>query len=854
LTGQTQTNRPWILIPARGGSKGIPHKNIRPLGGKPLILHVLESCLEIADPSRVIVSTDDEAVASVVGERCRLHKRPADLCGDDVTVDDVAAEVARWLLDNGATGSDVLLTVQPTSPFLPPRAIEEALVLLSEGAGCVVSVRDDTHLRWQVDEGGIPRPLFQERVNRQWLPRSLVETGGLIGARSADIVRTGTRIHEPVKLIELDGEAGIDIDTSSDWAAAEFYASRRRAAPRAEGATNLGQEDGALTAPSLMIGERTIGAGHCPFVIAEAGVHHHNSVEIAKQYILEARSAGADAVKFQTYRAEKLATRWAPTYWETAEPTTQFEVFAGRSRLSVEDYVTLFSYAADVGIYLLSTPFDPESATMLAGLGMAAFKIASGDVTYSALLERVGSLGRPVLLSTGAATFAEVRTAVETLLSHGAPGVALLHCSLAYPTRVADANLRRIDALKVAFPAAVIGYSDHTVPTESELAGPLAVGRGASIVEKHFTLDRLQNGDDHYHSVDPAGLARLVKNCSDAWRATSGFSEITAAEGPAREGARRSIVAATDIPVGKVLEEADVAFKRPGTGLPPTSLHLVLGRRTVRSLQADELITPDALAGIHHLVVGGVRVAPLSRSDICSIVADECRSQRRKPASSRTTRLLFSSNGQVLSLAARNAEFREALERADLVHADGQAIVFASRRISGHSIPERSATTDLIHDLCRRARGEDFSFFLLGGDEDLNARCARTLERLYPHLNIAGRRSGYFDRSQESEVCEEINASGADIVWVGLGKPEEQLFCLRNRSALRATWAITCGGCFSFVTGDYRRAPRWMQDAGLEWLFRAMTRPKLLWRYATTNPHAMLLLATKTTSGDFQTE
>ena len=338
-----------------------------------------------------------------------------------------------------------------------------------------------------------------------------------------------------------------------------------------------------------------MGVGHPPFVIAEAGVHHHNSVEIAKQYILEARAAGADAVKFQTYRAEKLATRWAPPYWETAEPTTQFEVFATRSRLSREDYATLFSYAAEAGIYLLSTPFDLESAEMLAGLGMAAFKIASGDLTHSPLLERVGSLGRPVLLSTGAATFAEVRAALDTLLSHGAPGVALLHCTLAYPTRLADANLGRIDALRAAFPGAVIGYSDHTVPEESELAGPLAVGRGAAIVEKHFTLDRLQDGDDHYHSVDPAGLARLVKNCSDAWRATSGFSEMTAAEGPAREGARRSIVAATDLPAGKVLEEADVDFKRPGIGLPPTSLRLVLGRRTVRALRADELITPDVL-------------------------------------------------------------------------------------------------------------------------------------------------------------------------------------------------------------------------------------------------------------------
>ena len=614
-----------------------------------------------------------------------------------------------------------------------------------------------------------------------------------------------------------------------------------------------------MTAPSLKIGTRMIGACYPPFVIAEAGVHHHNSVAVAKQYILQARSAGADAVKFQTYRADKLATSWAPAYWEMAEPKTQFEVFADRSLLTEEDYVTLFSYAKDVGIYLLSTPFDLEAATMLAGLGMAAFKIASGDLTYTPLLEHVAGLGLPVLLSTGAATFVEVRTAAETLSSRGAPGVALLHCSLAYPTKLVDANLRRIDALRTAFPDAVIGYSDHTVPAESELAGPLAVARGASIVEKHFTLDACQGGDDHYHSVDPAGLAALVKNCFDAWQATGSFSEMTAAELPARMGARRSIVAASDIPAGKALEEADIDFKRPGTGLPPTCLHVVLGKRTVRPLQADELVTPDVLAepgtlGVPHLIVGGVRVAPLSRGEICSIVADECRNQRMRPASSPTTRLLFSANGQVLSLAARNAQFREALQQADLVHADGQSIVFGSRRIRGHGIPERSATTDLIHDLSRKALGEGLSFFLLGGDEDLNARCARTLERLYPGLNIAGRRNGYFDRNEEPEVCEAINMSGADIVWVGLGKPKEQLFCIRNRSALHVAWAITCGGCFSFVTGDYRRAPHWMQSAGLEWLFRAMTSPKLIWRYATTNPHAALLLATKTNPGDFDAE
>jgi exopolysaccharide biosynthesis WecB/TagA/CpsF family protein len=253
------------------------------------------------------------------------------------------------------------------------------------------------------------------------------------------------------------------------------------------------------------------------------------------------------------------------------------------------------------------------------------------------------------------------------------------------------------------------------------------------------------------------------------------------------------------------------------------------------------------MLAIPHLMVGGVRVAALSRSDICSIVVRDCTDRRDAAGFRRPTRLLFSANGHALSLAARNSELREALDQADLVHADGQAIVFASRCIRGPGIPERSATTDLIHDLSRICPAEGLSFFLLGGTEDVNARCAEALVRRYPGLTIAGRRNGYFHKEQEQEVCGEINASGADILWVGLGKPLEQLFCVRHRDDLRVAWAITCGGTFKFVVGDYRRAPRWMQSAGLEWLFRALSSPrKLLWRYITTNPHALFLLATKT--------
>lgn len=340
---------------------------------------------------------------------------------------------------------------------------------------------------------------------------------------------------------------------------------------------------------SFQIGRHTVGPDHPPFVIAEAGVHHYNSVELAKDYIRTARHAGCHAIKFQTYQAARLAARWAPAYWDADPTKTQYDIFAERSLLSEDDYAELFAYAAGVGIVLMSTPFDPDAAAMLDRLGMPAFKIASADLTNWPLLKAVAELGKPMILSTGASRFDEVREVVERLRPYDVP-LSLLHCSLAYPTPVAAANLRRITELQRAFPGILIGYSDHTQPHETELACPLAVAMGARIVEKHYTLNRLGAEDDHYHAVDEAGLARLVRDCRDAWQMTSRFEELTEAEKAARERARRSIVAARRIEQGEELGFDNVDVKRPGTGISPMRVDEIVGRRARRSFEPDELI------------------------------------------------------------------------------------------------------------------------------------------------------------------------------------------------------------------------------------------------------------------------
>lgn len=264
---------------------------------------------------------------------------------------------------------------------------------------------------------------------------------------------------------------------------------------------------------------------------------------------------------------------------------------------------------------------------------------------------------------------------------------------------------------------------------------------------------------------------------------------------------------------------------------------LSLAPRTNGSVAAKEASAPA-------VIVGGLKIARLSRLELADLMVEQCRARRTQPGG--LPKLVFAANGHVISLAASNAEFRRLHDVADVIHADGQPVVFMSRWITGAPIPERSATTDFFHDAALAARANGLSMYVLGGRETVNARCVEIMRDSYPGLKIAGRHHGYFSREEEPAICRAINASGADIVWVGLGVPLEQAFCVRNRDRLRAGWLVTAGGCFNYVTGDYARAPDWMQRVGLEWLHRLWREPlRLFLRYAVTNPHALYLMLTR---------
>jgi len=340
---------------------------------------------------------------------------------------------------------------------------------------------------------------------------------------------------------------------------------------------------------------REVGPGRRCLIVAEAGVNHNGDVGLALRLIAAAADAGADVVKFQTFRADRLVTADAPKADYQLETTDAGESQLGmlrRLELSADDHRRLMDGCRRHGVGFLSTPFDAESANLLEALGVEAYKIGSGDLTNLPLLRHVASKGRPVILSTGMAGLEEVEAAVAAVGEVGNRRLALLHCVSNYPAAAADANLRAMGAMASAFDVPV-GYSDHTPGVDVALA---AVALGACIVEKHFTLDRSLPGPDHRASIEPDEFARLVTGIRTVESALGdGVKRPAAREAATAAAARRSLTAARDIPAGSVLTEEMIAIRRPGTGLPPSRLGDVVGRTAAEDIPAGTLLRREML-------------------------------------------------------------------------------------------------------------------------------------------------------------------------------------------------------------------------------------------------------------------
>lgn len=344
---------------------------------------------------------------------------------------------------------------------------------------------------------------------------------------------------------------------------------------------------------AIQVVNKFIGPGQPVFVIAEVGVNHNGDLKMARALIDVAVEAGADAVKFQTFRADRLATPDAPKaeyqLRTTGDEESQLEMLR-RLELSADAHRELQSYCRERGIIFLSTPFDEEAVDLLDSLGVPAFKISSGDVTNSPLLEHVASKGKPIILSTGMSELSEVIEAVSVLHTEGCENPVLLHCVTDYPADPADVNLRAMATMSSAFDVPV-GFSDHTEGIDVALA---AVALGACVIEKHFTLDRSLPGPDHRASLEPAELRELVRSIRRVETALGNGRKVpTASEAETAKVARRSLVAARDIPAGATLKRDMVVLRRPGTGLSPAMLNGLLGLRAVREIAAGTLLDAD---------------------------------------------------------------------------------------------------------------------------------------------------------------------------------------------------------------------------------------------------------------------
>lgn len=331
------------------------------------------------------------------------------------------------------------------------------------------------------------------------------------------------------------------------------------------------------------------------FIIAEAGVNHNGSIDVAKKLIDVAYEAGCDAVKFQTFKAENIVTRAAKKaeyqIANTDREESQYEMIK-KLELGLEDHKKLIEYCNMKGIMFLSTPFDEESVEMLECLGVGIYKIPSGEITNKPLIKKIAKKIKPIILSTGMSLLEEIEEALAWIYEEGNVDVTLLHCTSNYPTRMDDVNLKAMITLREEFKVKV-GYSDHTLGIEVAVA---AVALGADVIEKHFTLDKSMDGPDHKASLSPEELENMTKSIRNIECALGdGIKTLRHSEILIRDVVRKSIVSKENIKKGEKLAKGNITLKRPGIGIKPKYLENIIGLRAKQDIAADEIIQMDML-------------------------------------------------------------------------------------------------------------------------------------------------------------------------------------------------------------------------------------------------------------------
>lgn len=567
------TGRTLFIIPARGGSRRMPGKNLESIAGIPLIGWGIRIARAAARPGDLIIcSTDDEQIAASARDwGAEVLDRPAELATDEATSLSVVLH-AIDSMESAGRDVDLSVLVQPTSPLTEPADLAAAIELARRTGQSVTSVAvgHPATFHHRVDDRQALYAVSSDDPSRHTL------SGGFYVVRP-DALRRVQRFVEPGVTIgfEVPGERAVDIDDAADFAIAAALLRVRPIAP-------------------FRIGAAEIGPGHV-FTIAEAGVNHDGDVDVAMRLIDAAADAGADAVKFQTFVPGALAASTAPTaaYQRERGDGEAQRAMLDRLALPLDAWAQLQAHARLRGLVFLSTPFDDASAALLDGLDVPAFKVGSGELTNLPFLARLAALGRPLIVSTGMATMVEVAAAVDAVGPARAAGrLALLHCVSSYPAAPTDANLSAIEMLRQAF-GVPAGWSDHTPGIAMPIA---AVGLGATIVEKHLTLDRTRRGPDHAMSLEPAEFSAMVDAIRSVEAAIGGHPKTPSdAEREIAAVARRSLHWARDLPAGATIDAADLSALRPGTGISPAQTDAFVGRRTSRAVSGGAMVAPDDL-------------------------------------------------------------------------------------------------------------------------------------------------------------------------------------------------------------------------------------------------------------------
>lgn len=339
----------------------------------------------------------------------------------------------------------------------------------------------------------------------------------------------------------------------------------------------------------VQIKNKKIGGDNPTYIIAEIGSNHNRDKNIAKKMIDEAALAGVDAVKFQTFKAEKLYSKKTPKF--SKDKIKPFDLLKS-IEMPRKWHKDLFAYTKKKGLHFLSSPFDLEAVDELDNIGAPAFKIASFEIVDHELLKHAAKKGKPMIISTGLANIGEIEEAIDVIRAEENDDIILLHCASMYPSPVEIMNLKAIQTMSCSFQIP-IGLSDHSLGIHISLA---AVAMGAKVIEKHFTLDRTMPGPDHNFAIQPDELSQLVSDIRDIERALgTGIKDKSDNEQEMYEKARRSIIALTDIPKGSKITKNKLIIKRPGYGIKPKYIDIIIGREAKVDIKADQWITWDMI-------------------------------------------------------------------------------------------------------------------------------------------------------------------------------------------------------------------------------------------------------------------